>query len=258
MQRICSRATGLSTLMAIVVGAVTATASAGIIGFGNFVNDWEYNQAPTDTDTPADFPDSNTIHITNSALPGTSQNRSIFFKSRQDSAQFIANFTFRGNIGSSLSQGLSFILQNDPDGYDSLGGLLGYAGLANSFATTLDVRNNTIGFSQSGAVASGIQVEGIDLSSDNDIDITIIYDGNFLTQRLVDTVTGVEFSRNNIIVGDLSSDLGDNKAYVGFGSSSFRSDQFISNFRFTSTIPTPGSASVLAAGLFAIARRRRR
>lgn len=239
--------------IAILAAATVCTyASAGITGF-NGLADWEYTQA--DNETPASLPDPDTIRLTNS---GGTQLRSIFHDERQSTALFTASFTYRGNFGFNVDQGASFILHNDPRGSSAIGGFggeLGYAGIANSVATTWDIRRNRLSFSMDGVVSAGVLVEGITLGGDNDIDFTLIYDGTFLTQRLVDTVTGVEFSQN-ILVGDLSSTLGGDLAYVGFGASSRGSDQFFSDFRFTS-VPGPGASLVLGAGLFAAGRRRR-
>ncbi|MBN4060306.1 hypothetical protein JYT11_00485 [Planctomycetaceae bacterium AH-315-I19] len=248
-----SHTIGHTAILAVVLGAAGTPALADIIGFNNLAG-WKPNQG--DAQTPISLPDPNTVQITSQS---GGQLRSIFYETRQSSAQFTASFTYRADQGSSNSQGASFILQNDPAGPDALGGFgigLGYAGIVNSIATTWDLRTNTIGFSTGGVVAGGVPVVGIDLGSNNDIDFTLTYDGNFLTQRLVDTVTGVEFVQNNILVGDISSFLGGDLAYVGFSATSLFSDQFFSNFRYTA-IPAPGSLGLFTVGLCAVARRRR-
>lgn len=243
-------------MLAAIVGTafISSAAIADIAGFSNLnPSIWSYNQA--DTETPADLPDPNTVNIT-----GTSgiQTRSIFNNTRQGFSQFTASFTYQGNWGFNVNQGMSFILQNDGDGSNAIGGAqgeLGYGGMANSIATTWDMRTNRIGFSTGGVVSGGVLVEGITLGGNNAIDFTLTYDGTFLTQQLLDTVTGVEFTQN-LLVGDISSTLRDDLAYVGFGAASRQSGQVISNFSYTS-VPTPGSIGVLSAGLLAASRRRR-
>ncbi len=243
-------------MLATITGTaiLAPTAQADIAGFSNLdPSIWSYNQ--DDTDTPVSFPDSNTIHITNQ---GGSQLRSVFFNTRQQSSEFTASFTYRASQRTLTNQGASFILQNDPSGTGALGGYaggLGYSGITNSIGVTWNFAANTIGFSTNGIVAGASPIVGIDLGANNDIDFTLTYDGNFLTQRLFDTVTGVEFTQN-LLVGDISSFLGDDLAYVGFGATASVSDQFLSNFSYT-TVPTPGSVGILTAGLFAAARRRR-
>ena len=242
-----------AALLAITAIAARAPhASADITGFNN-LSGWQYNQA--DNETPADLPDPDTIHITST---GGSQARSIFYKTRQSTSQFTASFTYRGELGFNTDQGASFILQNDPRGFEALGGFgsgLGYSGIVNSIAITWNTLRNTIGFSTGGDVSGGIFIEDIDLSSDHDIEFSLTYDGTFLTQRLEDTVTGAEFIQNTF-VGDISGYLGGDLAFVGFGASSVRSDQYISDFRFT--VPAPGSLAAFSlAGVCAVRRRRR-
>ena len=233
---------------------LSPAAHADITGFNN-LEGWSYNQS--DNETPASLPDPETIHITGT---GGTQTRSIFNTTRQEFSQFTASFTYSGSFVSQFgsNQGMSFVLQNDPAGAHAIGGNQGglaYSGITNSIATTWNTRLNTIGFSTGGVVSAGVPVEGITLDGNNDIDFTLTYNGTFLTQRLIDTVTGVEFTQN-LFVGDLSSALGGDLAYVGFGATSIGSDQVISNFSYT-TVPTPGSVGVLTAGLFAATRRRR-
>ncbi len=236
----------------IAAAVLASSASADITGFNN-LSGWTYNQE--DAQTPADLPDPGTIYITST---GGSQNRSIYANTRQGFDQFTTSFTYRGDLRVNSGQGMSFILQNAPDGSSTLGGggsNLGYGGITNSIATTWDIRTNAIGFSTGGVVSGGVFVVGITLGGNNDIDFTLAYDGTFLMMHLVDTVTQVEFTRN-FLVGDLSPFLGDDLVYVGFGATSFRSDQTISNFTY-SAVPAPGVIGVFAAGLLGAARRRR-
>lgn len=236
--------------------SLTATALADITGF-NMLDGWEYNQG--DTGTPADLPEPDTIHFTN----GERQNRSIFFKQRQDVSQFSASFTFRADYqGGNNPHGITFAIHNDPDGPEalgSLGGGLGYEGITNSGALGLEVLRSRTGWFQGGVVGGMVPVTDIVLGDNHDILVTLDYDGRFLRQRMVDTVTGAEFSRN-YVAEDLLDELGGSMAYVGFtaGTSGFgHSDQFISDFRFR-TVPAPGAAALLAMAGLGVAVRRRR
>jgi hypothetical protein len=236
--------------------SLTPTALADITGF-DMLAGWEYNQG--DTGTPADFPDPDMIQITN----GERQNRSIFFKQRQDVSQFSASFTFRADYqGGNNPHGITFAIHNDLDGAEalgSLGGGLGYEGITSSGALGLEVLRSQTGWFEGGVVGGMVPITDFVLGDDHDIRVTLDYDGTFIRQRMVDTVTGAEFSRN-YVADDLLDELGGSMAYVGFtaGTSGFgHSDQFISDFRFR-TVPTPGAAALLAlAGLGAGVRRRR-
>jgi len=238
----------------LALAALTAThASADIIGFNNLNSAfWQYNQG--DNQTPADLPDPDTIHITS---PGGVQARSIFHKTRQSTSGFAASFTYRGSFGTAYQHGMSFILQNDPRGPGALGGFyegFGYSGITDSIAITWNLTGNTIGFSTGGNVSAGVFINGVDLSSNHDIEFSLTYDGTFLTQHLEDTVTGGVFTTNTL-VGDLSGHLGGDLAFVGFGATARTADQYISDFRFT--VPAPGSLGMLSiAGVVALRRRR--
>lgn len=248
-----SRMTIASTMLA---ATFASPALADITGF-DMLAGWEYNQG--DTGTPADFPDPDTIQITN----GERQNRSIFFKQRQDVSQFSASFTFRADYqGGNNPHGITLTLHNDPDGAEALGTLgggLGYEGITSSGALGLEVLRSRTGWFQGGVVGGMVPITDFVLGDDHDIRVTLDYDGTFLRQRMVDTVTGAEFSRN-YVADDLLDELGGSFAYVGFtaGTSGFgHSDQFISDFRFR-TVPAPGAAALLSlAGLGASVRRRR-
>lgn len=235
------RMTIASTMLAATFAAPVL---ADITGF-NMLDGWEYNQG--DTGTPADFPDPDTIHLTN----GERQNRSIFFEQRRDVSQFSASFTFRADYqGGNNPHGITFTIHNDPDGPEalgSLGGGLGYEGITNSGALGLEVLRSRTGWFQGGVVGGMVPITDIVLGDNHDIRVTLDYDGRFLRQRMVDTVTGAEFSRN-YVAEDLLDELGGSMAYVGFtaGTSGFgHSDQFISDFRFR-TVPAPGAGALFA------------
>lgn len=254
MQLVSTR--GIMVLAVVgLATSLTSTTFADITGF-NMLSGWEYNQG--DTGTPADFPDPDTIQITN----GERQNRSIFFEQRQDVSRFSASFTYRARyLGGNNPHGITFAIHNDPDGADALGTLgggLGYEGITSSGAMGLEALRSQTGWFEGGVVGGLIPIADFILGENHDIQVTLDYDGTFLRQRMIDTVTGAEFSRN-YIADDLLDELGGSLAYVGFtaGTSGFgHADQFISDFRFTS-VPAPATLPVLAmAGLGAMRRRR--
>jgi hypothetical protein len=217
---------------------------ADITGF-DMLAGWEYNQG--DTGTPADFPDPNTIQITN----GERQNRSIFFEQQQDVSRFSASFTYRARyLGGNNPHGIIFAIHNDPAGADALGTLgsgLGYEGITSSGALGFEALRSQTGWFEGGVAGGMVPITDFVLGENHDIHVTLDYDGAFLRQRMVDTVTGVEFSRN-YVADDLLDELGGSMANVGFtaGTSGFgHADQFISDFRFTS-VPAPVTLPVLA------------
>lgn len=228
---------------------------AGIAGFNNLnPSEWRYNQS--DTGTPADLPNADTVHLTS----GSGQARSIFFNAPQDISEFTAEFTFQAlnNCCLSSGRGVTFTIQNDPRGPTALGGTLGYTGIANSAAISLDLRDNNSGFVTGGVIGSGAQpVSPVNLLSGHLIEVSLNYDGFYLSETLVDTVTSATFSRQNIIVGDLSSRVGGDTAYVGFTAGASSSvDQYISNFRYS--VPEPATVSMLVLGTVALWRQSRR
>lgn len=226
-------------------------ASADIIGLNNLAG-WQYNQS--DAGASADLPDSDTIRLTN----GESQARSIFFETRQSVSPFIATFTYQAtNVYFLPEVGLTFTLQNDLRAAKALGSTYGYAGITPSAAVVLGVHSDTVGYYTGGVIGGGASsLSPVALISGNPIDVTIAYDGTFLSVDAVDSVTQDSAPTRNYIVGDLASVVGGTDAYVGFtAGTNFGADQFISNFEFRS-VPEPASLlSLVLIGLPLIRRR---
>lgn len=240
-----------------------------IIGFNN-LSGWTYNQS--DSSTPADLPAPDTIHVTNL---GTSQARSIFFNTRQDISQFQLSFVYRAANADTggCDYGATFTIHNDPRGPEAIGttgrGLAYGRGsltndprITNSAAISLQLGSNSTGYYTGGNIGSPLPSGPVILTSGNPIAVTLGYDGNFLTERLVDTVTLQEFSRN-LIIGDVASIVGGSTAYVGFTASTttgqcsgHAADQYFSDFVFG--VPGPSAAGLLGCVGIASARRRRR
>lgn len=242
---------------AVIASLLTASASADIVGFnGLHPSLWDYNQA--DSGTNADMPNPELLRLTNQ---GSQQIRSVFYRTRQDVTAFTASFTYRASLSNNVSAGACIVLHNDSRGAaaisDSSFGL-GYAGIGNSVAIVLDLVDDRTGVMTGGVMGNTNALGTIDLASGHDIAVTLSYSDGFLTQQMVDTVTGASFTRNYIGL-DLTGFLGGNQAFVGFGAATgtwTSADQYFSDFRFTS-VPAPATGGLLAAGLLASARRRR-
>ncbi|MDB5325113.1 MAG: hypothetical protein JWM57_682 [Phycisphaerales bacterium] len=253
---------------ALIGGAalVTATpAHAAIAGFGNFsgfaINQTD-NASPPTVSTGA-----GSIQLTNQRL---GESRSIFATTPQNVSTFTASFTYTAvNINQGTTQGVAFVLQNGPSGAAAVGpadGQLGYGGITPSLAIGLQL----IGFSPSntglyknGLVNGGAtQTVPVDFYTGHPIDVTIGYaGGSFVSESLKDTVTGGTYSATYVLSPALTTLLGGSTAYVGFTASTggvgSGSDQTISNFNFTNTVPEPASgATLLLTGLVGLRRRR--
>lgn len=236
---------------------------ANVFGLNN-LSGWTYNQPLSDTGTPADLPDADTIHITSL---GTNQSRSIFYNTPQQFAEFLVKFTYRAANASvfGCDYGATFTLQNSPDGRFAVGGTdfgLGYDGIRNSAAVSLQLQSNSSGYYTGGSVGSGSSVDPVNLISGNPINVTLSYNGNILSETLVDSVTAETYQRN-IIVGDLTTPIGGPLAYVGFTASTTTgqcsgdaADQYISGFEFT-VIPEPATLSLMLMAGLLLARGRR-
>lgn len=250
------------TATAIATTALATTARADITGFNN-LSGWTYTQAPSDTGTRADLPDPDTIHLTNL---GTGQARSIFYNTPQDITRFSTSFTYQALNASTFGcdYGGSLIIQNvRPDIVGGTGGGLGYTGIGDSVAVTLQLTRNASGLWEDGVSGSSPTVSPLRLNSGNPFHVSLEYDGNILSQTLRDMVTMQEVTRN-IPLGDLSAILGGDTAYIGFSGSTttgscsgHAANQYFSDFQFT-TVPAPGAGALMAlAGLGGAMRRRR-
>ncbi|MCA9281067.1 MAG: hypothetical protein H6812_10600 [Phycisphaeraceae bacterium] len=242
------------------IGIVIQSASADISGFGNLVG-WQYNQS--DAGSPATYDSgTDTLQITNTA---GGEARSVFFGTPQSITAFTASFTYRVNYpGNPTTFGTALVLQNDPDGAMALGagqGSLGYGGITKSVAISLELPGSRSGYYTNGALGGGSMVTTpVSISAGNPLDVTISYDGTFLHQSIVDTVTSAVFTKS-YIAPDIASILGGSTAYVGFTASTnipgFGSgaNQYISNPHFA--IPAPASLPLMGMVGFIASRRRR-
>jgi hypothetical protein len=253
---------GFLSTMAILT---PASAHADITGFNNLTG-WTYNQS--DAGSPADLPDSNTIHITN----GNGQRRSIFFNTPQDISSFTASFTYRATNfnGSLVGQGITFVVQNSPSGPAAIGSgfaFLGYGGILNSAATTLMADTGPAltynGYFTGGTISASPNVTTpANAFNFRDLNVTITYSNPILNVTIDDPlIAGASDFSKNYVAGNLASTIGSTTAYIGFTAGtgdSFGnggSNQYLSNFQF---VPEPGSLSPAVCGALALLCRRRK
>jgi uncharacterized protein (TIGR03382 family) len=256
-----------SVVLASTLVVACQSAHAEIAGFGNFsgfsVNVGDASASPTISP--------GSIRLTGTT-PG--QSRSVFALTRQNITAFTAQFTFRATgAASAPSFGSCFVLQgrnagivaapsvsgiNTRFGYTDFFGSFGpsvavsmeRASLGATSSSTAVYRNASAGFDSQSTTPVG-------LFSGNPIRATIIYDGTLLSTRFQDTVTLGVFESSTSI--DIPATLGSSTAFVGFTAASMNAsgtEQFISDFSFTS-VPTPGAAALLGMAGVLIQRRRR-
>lgn len=254
----------VATPLAVVLAAAAPSASADITGFNN-LSGWNYNTS--DNGTPPGFVGDDGLHFTT----GPNNTRSIWFNTPQDISEFRVEFTYRaGSITASTArQGLTFAIQNSPDGLNALGGGgngFGYRGITQSAAVTIETDTGGgetfSGFYTNGVLGGGsVLTEPVNAFDLTEIDVTITYNGSLLSVSMTDGVN--TFDSPSYFVGSLASVVGDTHAYVGFTAGTFNllgggggANQYLSNFRFTA-VPSPATLPVMAALGIGVIRRRR-
>jgi len=166
---------------------------------------------------------------------------------------FTTDFTFQ--LSNPLADGMTFAIQNSPQGTNALGGNgldLGYAPITKSIGIKFDLYSNSgeggdsTGLYINGAVptvpAIDLTNSGINLHSDDEMAAHITYDGVTLTMTITDMVTAATWSTNWTI--NIPATIGSNTAYVGFtgGTGGSSASQKILTWSYF-TISTPTSTA---------------
>ncbi len=151
---------------------------------------------------------------------------------------------FRFQLSNPAGEGITFAIQGN--GNTALGASasgLGYQGIANSIAIKFDLDNaagegtDSIGLYTNGASptvpAIDLSTTGIDLHSDDTMDVTVAYNGSILSITITDIVTGAAYSTSWPV--NIPSIVGGNTAYVGFtgGTGDLASSQKIETWVYT-------------------------
>jgi hypothetical protein len=181
---------------------------------------------------------SNSIGLTDG---GNNEASSFYFKTPVSITNFETTFTFQFTFPNpnGESDGMTFILQNQgPAALGGPGGNLGYgessafcgdpggpAGITPSAAIKFDLFSNCgEGIDSTGLFTDGtypgvpavdMSSSGINLHSGDIFQVQISYDGQNLTETIIDTVTHASFTHTYASV-NLPQILGGNTAYAGF------------------------------------------
>jgi hypothetical protein len=262
------------SLISALAFVAAAQCHAAIMGFGDFSS-----FTTTQLDNRAAPQVSIAAGVGSSIeLTGLQQKelRSIFHKVPQPVARFSASFTYQasGTFGGGRQQdvaGAAFVLHNDGRGAAAIGiaeshDQLGYQGIANSAAVTLEIHGGAsdprAGFYTGGEVGGGAaSTSPVSLYSGRPILVSLNYNGSILQVQLRDSQTGDAFSTAYAV--NLPAMVGGSTAYVGFTASTGDDDlvtqhlsQEISDFQFT---PEPSALALCAMGampLVGMARKR--
>jgi hypothetical protein len=193
----------------VLLGTALSSASADIGGFSG-LSGWTYNQQ--DSGTPPSILDGGgEVHFTT----GPNNLRSLWHDAAQDISSFHPSFIYRagGISGTTLRQGVTFAIQNSPQGLNAIGsgGVgLGYAGIVQSLAVTIE--NDTgpgltfCGVYMDGVMGgSSMSIAPVSAFTLQDIDVDIAYSGSLLS---VTMTQGSNVFSQSFFIGSLASILG--------------------------------------------------
>ena len=175
-----------------------------------------------------------------------SQSRASFFRYPLYIGAFEAWFTYQ-DVGGGGADGITFLVQNSSAGAgatgngSSFGGGLGYLGITPSAAIEFNIYSAAPGgrgyaYGQDGLnVGPYSSTSPVNIASGNPISVYMLYANGNMQLQLSDTVSNTTFS-TSLGVGDLTSLLGSQTAYVGFtgGAGNTTSTQIVSDFTFIS------------------------
>jgi LysM repeat protein len=166
---------------------------------------------------------------------------------------FTTEFSFQ--LSNPAADGITFAIQGNYNfSLGDAGSGLGYQGIANSIAIKFDLYSNAgEGPDSTGLYTGGVSptvpaidlsTTGIDLHSDDTMDITLTYNGTILSMIITDMVTGAAYSTSWTV--NIPSFVGGNTAYAGFtgGTGGLASSQKILTWVYTtvsSTLPVTTS-----------------
>ena len=215
--------------------------------FNNIGTGWTSNFISTAANPPAyngGYTGNNTLELTDGALD---ESMSFFFSNTVYVGSFQAAFTYTDVNGRGYrndADGACFVVQNDPRGAAALGGgggSLGYGApnatnsITNSAALELNLYSGQGAyFATNGIIVTAplLDLEPVNISTGNPINVTITCVGGVVTASFLDTVTLETASMSTNL--NIPAVLGTNIAYVGFTGSDggTSSTQTIANFQY--------------------------
>jgi LysM repeat protein len=183
--------------------------------------------------------DDSRLQVTNGA---TGEAGTAWYYAPVNVQAFTTDFSFQ--LSNPAADGITFAIQGNNNyslGYAGSG--LGYQGIPNSVAIKFDFYNNagegpdSTGLYTNGASptvpAIDLSTTGIDLHSDDTMDVHLAYNGAILSMTITDMVTGAAYSTSWTV--NIPSIVGGNTAYVGFtgGTGGLGSSQKILTWIYT-------------------------
>lgn len=256
----------------VVIGLsmVPTRAHADINGFGDFSN-FTFNQSDGNAN-PTISP--GVIHLTNAAA---GEVRSVFDDTPQNISQFTASFGFQAVADPTnppAEFGATFIIQNDgvnqvATNDEGIGGTFGYQNwrivYGQSVAISLEDASLSSNSSATALYSGGVLGGGanstspVNLFNGDLIDVTLSYNGSILHENLLDTVSDASF--DEYYVANIPSLVDSSTALIGFTANTADTNGAMdfSNLQFTSSVPEPCSAGLVALGtILGLGMRQRR
>ncbi len=164
--------------------------------------------------------DDSRLQITNGAL---NEAGSAWYYQPVNVQAFTTEFSFQ--LSNPAGNGITFTIQgNGTTALGQSGSGLGYEGIANSVAIKFDFNTvvgsgtDSTGLYENGAIptvpAIDLSTSGINLLSDDTMDVKLAYNGTVLSMTITDLVTGAAYTTSWTV--NIPSIVGGNTAYVGF------------------------------------------
>jgi LysM repeat protein len=183
--------------------------------------------------------DDTRLQLTNGGL---GEAGSAWYYQQVNVQAFTSSFSFQ--LSNPAGDGITFAIQgNNVYALGNPGSGLGYQGIANSVGIKFDLYDNagegpdSTGLYINGASptvpAIDLSTTGINLHSDDTMEIDLAYNGTVLSMTITDMVTGAAYSTNWTV--NIPSIVGGSTAYVGFtgGTGGLTSSQKILNWVYT-------------------------
>jgi hypothetical protein len=186
-----------------------------------------------------------TLKLTNGTVGETA---AAWYSKKVAVDHFTSEFTFVAP--KSNANGMTFTLQNAPDGNSATGGAgvqMGYSGIKKSVAVLFSLYDEAshVSASDTGLLENGASLAGqaismesakISLHAGHQMHVLLTYDGTTLRETVTDTATHETFTHNYAV--NIASILGSSTAWVGFTGStgattSLTAVQNVLNWTFT-------------------------